>query len=864
MSEKNLLNNINNIQNPLTSNPSNITQDKILQNNQNLKLDIMQFKDEILGEIKLLKKSVTEKYDFTTSFMNDKFKKYDNKLSSYSDRISEIKSDISTNDDIIKEVKSLLDFRNKIKDQMLTMDIKVNNMDRETKNNIFRIDNLLSDSILYPGIIGKTSKFKTFRNMVDYLLAQTSQNLTYREKNNLDINQFKKKISTVESNLQNVKDSINKEINNSIERKLVESDIKIKNMISQYDERLTNARAQNADYIKDIQETVKKFKDKLDEFEIIKNKISEEIKAEGKKLKEENNQTQSIFRGYKKDFNLMKDRFTQLSEFIKDVRFRINLGQEVKRREYYHMSSKIDFSKKQKVLNDNYINIYNTKYQNDNDIPDFLKNQNNYSPDSNTLRSSIIYKNEDNKKAGNYSAGNKRIKNKTRNATFVLKKEGRNQELNLREHKTSKTNKTSDELLFEDNESDIYKNKSLIKDTNEEEKHSLLMNDIKENKSKEKNTSDNNIREMIKRRHTTNLAGFRLDKFKKLENKNNFPIIKNNKEENNAIIKEILEDSNINENKKDSNMSNLKEIVNEIDDKNKNKKNEFKVLNKKIIKKELLNEPKKHLFNLVNKTPQNKIFNGINNKNNSNIKILSSISERINILSNSNLEMNHKAVSTKNKFTTINDNNIIESKKNSKIYFPKKTTVKNLTRIQSAFTPKYPNIPNVRPSLKNNSNSLNNINYIDSTEKNSFTKTKIDNNKTSFEEDKMNNIYKNSKGFTYNSLNKNIKENKIKSHLSPNVKILQHSVEKFPENNGEANDITGIIYNLQKYIGGYNNNYISKKDISKEKKRMSKNSDYYKLKEIVNGNNYNNSNNNENKTQKNKANLIEIGFNEIK
>ena len=256
MSEKNILN-TNNVQNPPVSNPLNIPQDKILQNNQNLKLDIMQFKDEILGEIKLLKKSVTEKYDFTTSFMNDKFKKYDNKLSSYSDRISDIKSSISTNDDVIKEVKSLLDFRNKIKDQMLTMDIKVNNMERETKNNIFRIDNLLSDSILYPGIIGKTSKFKTFRQMLDYLLAQTSQNLTYREKNNLDINKFKKKISTVESNLQYVKDSINKEINNSIEKKLVESDIKIKNMISQYDEKLKEAKEQNAEYIKEIQETVK-------------------------------------------------------------------------------------------------------------------------------------------------------------------------------------------------------------------------------------------------------------------------------------------------------------------------------------------------------------------------------------------------------------------------------------------------------------------------------------------------------------------------------------------------------------------------------------------------------------------------------
>ena len=54
------------------------------------------------------------------------------------------------------------------------------------------------------------------------------------------------------------------------------------------------------------------------------------------------------------------------------------------------------------------------------------------------------------------------------------------------------------------------------------------------------------------------------------------------------------------------------------------------------------------------------------------------------------------------------------------------------------------------------------------------------------------------------------------------------------------------------------------KDINQEKKRLAKNSDYYKFKEIINGNNYNNINENDYKEQKNKVNMIEIGFNEIK
>ena len=40
---------------------------------------------------------------------------------------------------------------------------------------------------------------------------------------------------------------------------------------------------------------------------------------------------------YKNEFNLIKDRFTRLSEFIKDVRFRKNIGKEVKKIEFKKM-----------------------------------------------------------------------------------------------------------------------------------------------------------------------------------------------------------------------------------------------------------------------------------------------------------------------------------------------------------------------------------------------------------------------------------------------------------------------------------------------------------------------------------------------
>ena len=59
-----------------------------------------------------------------------------------------------------------------------------------------------------------------------------------------------------------------------------------------------------------------------------------------------------LFTGYKKEFILLQHKFTQLSEFIKDMRFRINLKEDVERREFARMSNLINFDKKKKGFYD--------------------------------------------------------------------------------------------------------------------------------------------------------------------------------------------------------------------------------------------------------------------------------------------------------------------------------------------------------------------------------------------------------------------------------------------------------------------------------------------------------------------------------
>ena len=74
------------------------------------------------------------------------------------------------------------------------MIIRLDNFRNDLNSNVQRIEKILKDSVIYPGVIGCISKYKTFHELIDYILTECSQNLTFREKSILDFKSYKKKL----------------------------------------------------------------------------------------------------------------------------------------------------------------------------------------------------------------------------------------------------------------------------------------------------------------------------------------------------------------------------------------------------------------------------------------------------------------------------------------------------------------------------------------------------------------------------------------------------------------------------------------------------------------------------------------------
>ena len=80
--------------------------------------------------------------------------------------------------------------------------MKLNTLDKEIRQSVNDMNDILKDTVIYTGIIGPTCKFKTFHNYIDYTINELNILETYKEKNIMDLSSFKKKI---ESSIQSFK-----------------------------------------------------------------------------------------------------------------------------------------------------------------------------------------------------------------------------------------------------------------------------------------------------------------------------------------------------------------------------------------------------------------------------------------------------------------------------------------------------------------------------------------------------------------------------------------------------------------------------------------------------------------------------------
>ena len=221
----------------------------IFLDNNNIRKDILFFKEEILQDFREYNKNIDTKISKLYQNIDEKLGLYDKHLNSIEFKLIEYSKMIERYKLLKDKIDNLEKFRKNSEDIMLKENIKLSNLEKDLNINIERIDKILLDSVIYTGVIGKKNKYKTFHDLIDYLLTQSSLNSIFREKNILDLKSYKVKIENFIKIFNQQTNKILKTTNEYTRNCIKESEARLKNIISFLEEKIMNTKIENLKYI---------------------------------------------------------------------------------------------------------------------------------------------------------------------------------------------------------------------------------------------------------------------------------------------------------------------------------------------------------------------------------------------------------------------------------------------------------------------------------------------------------------------------------------------------------------------------------------------------------------------------------------
>ena len=303
--------------------------------------DLNIFKEDILNYLKDRDKCI---YGLIKTY-KEQMEKTESNYSELTKRISNNYSDILSSQAAINnrldKLNSYESFTTKTNDQLISHEIRINNLREDFQKSVQKYDKIYLENLELPGYIGKYAKYKNCQTFFEEVIKELNKLNSYKEKNTLDLKAYKEKlelnIKTFNSLVENNNKSQMKYINEMHEKNFKEC----KSLIETLEERITDMRIENSRYAVELIGKSINLTKEWDKIQTIKGEIMHEFNDKIHEFRIISNNTINSFDEHKKEFNSIKRKFFELAEFIKDVRFRKNIGGDVKKKEIKCIVKKI-------------------------------------------------------------------------------------------------------------------------------------------------------------------------------------------------------------------------------------------------------------------------------------------------------------------------------------------------------------------------------------------------------------------------------------------------------------------------------------------------------------------------------------------
>ena len=352
----------------------------------NENMDIMNESYKKFNSLKYNNEELNKFKDNILSILKERDKIYLDKLIEYKIKSEKIKTDFDSSNkinisnfvkiiDTQAKITSRLDqlnnyesFVTKTNDKLISHEVRLNNIRDDFSLATQKYDKIYLDNLELPGFIGRCAKYKNCQIFFLEVIQDLAKLNKYREKSIIDLKMYKDKLETIISSMNTILDNNNssqiKYINETKDKILKDCG----NMFNDVRENIKEIRVENSKYAVDLISQSMDMTKKWDKIEKIKADIFEKFNYHINKYQMLTEDTIKSFDEFKVEYGVIRRKFLELSEFIKDVRFRKNIGDNVKKKEIKEMVKKLLRKRKSldakdiKLLND-ISNIENIDYK---------------------------------------------------------------------------------------------------------------------------------------------------------------------------------------------------------------------------------------------------------------------------------------------------------------------------------------------------------------------------------------------------------------------------------------------------------------------------------------------------------------------
>ena len=572
------------------------------------------FKDNILSLLKERDKIFLNKLsDYKTSTDKIKFEfNSENKLTN-----SKFSKIIDTQAKMTSRLDQLSDYENfvtKTKEKLVSHDIRLTNIRNDFSLATQKYDKIYLDNLELPGYIGRCAKYKNCQSFFLDVIKDLAKLNIYREKNILDLKMYKDKLETIISSMNSILDNNNesqiKYINEMKEKILKDC----KSMFEDVSDGMKDIRVENSKYAVDLISTSMNLSKKWEKLEKIKEELLEKFNYDVNKYQMLTDDTIKSFEEFKNEYGVIRRKFMELAEFIKDIRFRKNIGGNVKKKEVKQMVKKM------------------------------LKKRKSFEGEKVQLLSDITsIENIDYKKYYNIES----------NEEAEINNESNGEEKNI--HNRSKSLKPKNKKTFNNNIKE--KEKEKLNEKNKEKINSnKISKEIKQKKEMNQSVEDTRVPRI-------NMNNSSVNKYSNIDKEK-----EKNKSSRSVNMNMKLNISN--------SMNNKKNSMNKITQDEKNIKNNL-IIDSKNLKDEENFDQKNKEMNKSNKNKDSNIIKLVKNNTNNNIELRNILDDNSNKytdklenttipLSHRDKEKNIEKENVTNTYNTNNTNNINNSSANNK------------------------------------------------------------------------------------------------------------------------------------------------------------------------------------------------------